>query len=301
MIKVGICVAYDWEFLKNSIPRIYERADVICLGLDKDRHSWKCNPFSFDNEAFYCYIKDIDKDNKIDIYEDDFSINSLNTRENCNRHRMMIANRMGEGGWHIQLDSDEYFINFEKFVNDLIKINSNPTGKEFPINVCCPFIPLFKKVEKGFLYVNFESFLPENIPMATNKPNYERARQNGYFNLLTNNYVIHDTWARSEEEMKFKMENWGHASEELVDKAIRNSYFKLWQAMEEYNYQYIRNFHPAAPHVWPSLSYIEALSTEELINKLPIPEFPLKGLKLKLRNSLNYSRISKVLPFLKIK
>lgn len=39
-IKVGFCVAYDWNLLHVSIPKIYDDADVICLSIDKNRRSW---------------------------------------------------------------------------------------------------------------------------------------------------------------------------------------------------------------------------------------------------------------------
>ncbi|HNE93584.1 MAG TPA: hypothetical protein PKZ66_05650 [Chitinophagaceae bacterium] len=300
MIKVGFCVSYDWEFLKHSIPRVYQEADIICLALDKDRHSWKCNPYQFDDDAFYSFVKSIDTQNKIDIYEDDFSMSELNSRENCNRHRMMIADRMGKGGWHIQVDSDEYFLDFSGFVQELKKIYKNPTENEFPINVCCPFIPLFKKTENGYLYVDTSNNFPEIIPVATNKPNYERARQNGYFNIYTKSYVIHDTWARSEAEMKYKIDNWGHAAEELHATEIRNAYFNLWKTTNEFNYQYLYNFHPASPKVWEQLSYIEANNIDELIQNLKIPKFPLSNLQLAFKNSINYSRLAKIFPFLRI-
>jgi hypothetical protein len=301
MIKVGFCVSYDWEFLKYSLPRVYNDADIICLALDKDRHSWKCNPYEFDNDAFYSFVKNIDTQNKIEIYEDDFSIPELNSRENCNRHRTMIAERMGKGGWHIQVDSDEYFLDFSNFVKELNKIHKNPTGYEFPINVCCPFIPVFKKLKEGYLLVNFGNKNPEIIPMATSKPNYERARQNGYFNMYTKSYVIHDTWARSEEEMKYKIDNWGHASEELNADKIRIAYFNLWKTVDQYNCQYLNNFHPASPSVWGSLDFIKANNTEELIQNIVLPNFPLSNFQLKLKNSIWYSRLTKIFPFLQIK
>lgn len=65
MTKVGFCVSYDWTFLKQSLPRVYKEADIICLALDKDRHSWKRNPDQFKNEPFYTFVKIIDTANKI--------------------------------------------------------------------------------------------------------------------------------------------------------------------------------------------------------------------------------------------
>lgn len=300
MIKVGFCVSYDWEFLKNSIPRIYKEADIICLAIDKDRHSWKCNPYTFDNDAFYQFVKEIDTQNKIDIYEEDFSLGELNSRENGNRHRMMIAERMGKGGWHIQVDSDEYFLNFSNFVKELKKIHNNPLGDEFPINVCCPIIPLYKKTENGYLIVHFNKRSPEMFPMASNHPNYQRARHNGYFNIYTKNWIVHETWARDKDAMLFKLTNWGHSTEELQQKKYAESYYKLWDSMDEYNFQFIRNFHPVSPSTWFKLKYIKADNLQELIEKIKIPTFFLSSWKLNLKNSVNYSRISKVLPFLRI-
>ena len=51
-IKVGFCVAYDWELLKNSIPRVYNAADTICLSIDKNRTSWSGKKYDFDESAF---------------------------------------------------------------------------------------------------------------------------------------------------------------------------------------------------------------------------------------------------------
>lgn len=301
MIKVGFCVSYDWEFLKHSIPRVYQEADIICLALDKDRHSWKCNPYQFDDDAFYAFVKSIDTQNKIDIYEDDFSLSELNSRENCNRHRMMIAERMGKGGWHIQVDSDEYFLDFSAFVKDLKKIHTNPTGDEFPINVCVNWTPIIKKVNNGFLFVDFQQSFPESFPAATTTPNYERARHNGFFNIYTKHYAIHQTQARNKEDLTFKINNWGHSAEELKDINYRNSLLKLWDVLDEYNYTRVKNFNFTVPEVWPSLNYCKAENIEELISKIKIAPFPLNNFQLRLKNSLAYSRLKKLLTLINIK
>lgn len=301
MIKVGFCVSYDWEFLKHSLPRVYKDADIICLAIDKDRHTWKCNPYEIDNDAFYAFVKEIDEQNKIDIYEDNFSLPELNSRENCNRHRTMIAERMGKGGWHIQVDSDEYFLDFKSFVDELKKIHKNPTGNEFPINVCCPIIPLYKKTIEGYLLVTYQNQLPEMFPMASNNPTYERARHNGFFNIYTKNWILHETWARGKDAMLFKLQNWGHSAEELQMKQYSESYYNLWNAIDEYNYHFIYNFHPANPPTWQKLSYVDAKNVSELLSNTKIPDFPFSDFRLNLKNSITYSRISKLFPFLQIK
>lgn len=285
IIKAGFCVSYDYEMLKKSIPRIYKEADLICLAVDVNRKSWAGNKFEFDNEAFYSFIKEIDVDNKIDVYEDDFAIPTLNSRENCNRQRMLIAERMGKGGWHIQIDSDEYFFDFKGFVAYLKALNPNPTGDEKGMNVSVNWIPLIKKTKNGYLFVDFKDKIPENAPFATNRPNYERARHNGYFCNLSPFYVLHETWARSEDDLWFKINNWGHSAEELEEKQKRISYYNLWKNLDEYNYQYIYNFHPANATEWPLLGYCVGNSIQEIFSNLPQPKFPLDDLKLAVYNS----------------
>lgn len=294
LIKVGICVAYDWALLKNSLPRIYRDADVICLGLDKDRHAWSCEPYPFDNQNFFQFIESIDVEKKIIVYEDDFSIPSLDKRANCNRHRTLIAEKLGQGGWHIQIDADEYFIDFAGYVKYLKRFNPDPKPNQKAINICCPFIPLIKKVTGGYLMVDFRNSLPEIIPMATNRPDYQRARQNGHFNHLAPFFVIHDTWSRSEEELWYKINNWGHASEELKEESGRISYFNLWKSLDRQNCRYVSNFHPIKPEVWPALSFSDGNNLEDFLQKLELPIFPLSSLQLGIRNNRNIARIRSI-------
>jgi hypothetical protein len=294
IIKTGFCVAYDWEMLRKSIPIVYEHSDIICLALDKNRKSWAGNPYEFDNKAFYQFVEEIDKDKKIILYEDDFALPDLNSRQNCNRHRMLIAEKMGKGGWHIQIDSDEYFLDFAGFAQYLKKLNPNPTGQEKPLNVSCPFIALLKKVDEGYLYVDFKDRLPEIIPMATTLPDYQRARQNGHFNHYANFYVIHETWARSDEELWYKINNWGHASEELEEKKARESYFELWKALDSRNYQYIRDFHPASPTTWTALGFCEGKDIDGFMQNFQVPEFPLSKFQLSLKNNRNMARFKSI-------
>lgn len=294
-IKIGFCVSYDWELLRKSIPRVYAEADTICLALDKDRKTWSGNKFEFDNEAFFDFVKEIDTENKIEIYEDCFSLVELNARSNCNRHRMMIAEKMGAGGWHIQVDCDEYFLDFGGFVSELKKLNRNPTGKEKPINIMACLIPLIKKTDDGYLYVDFKKSIPESAPFATNKPDYQRARNNGHFNLLLPFYVIHETWSRSNESLWFKINNWGHAAEELEEIKKRKSYFELWKSLDKNNYQYVNNFHPAKAETWPALRFCLGETIEEFIQNFKQPEFPLNSFRLALRNNRNVARLRSLL------
>ena len=154
-IKVGFCVAYDWYLLKHSLPIIYPYADVICLSIDKDRISWAGNKYPINDKEFYAFVNDIDTQHKIVIYEDDFYQENLTSMQNEVRQRNKMAQYLGidQKSWYIQLDADEYFLNFEAFCNELQQLR--PTR---PINVCCPFVILFKKTDKGYLFIKNEGY-----------------------------------------------------------------------------------------------------------------------------------------------
>jgi hypothetical protein len=291
MIKVGFCVSYDWELLKRSVPRVYAHADKICLSLDKNRRTWNHQPYAFDEAAFASWLAQADPDKKIDLYEDDFSIDALSPMQNDSRQRLQMAQRMGKGGWHLQVDSDEYFLDFGAFVSLLKKINRSPTGNEKPLNVHACMIPLLRRVPNGYIYVNFKDQMPETAPMATTLPQYERARLSGHFNIITAHYVIHETWARSEDDLWFKMNNWGHVGDELRERNVRQSYYNLWKALDEYNYQYLSNFHPALATVWPTLGFCAGKSVEEFMQNYTPPAFPLSPLRLAMLNNRNVARI----------
>lgn len=265
MIKVGFCISYDWYLLRFSLPTVYAQADKICLAIDKQRRAWSGEKFEIDEEAFRTFVKESDPLGKIVLLEEDLVDPRLNARQNCNLHRHKIAEALGKGGWHVQVDTDEYFVDFKSFVATLQRINPNPSGDERPMNVCCPFYVIYKQLGNGFLMVDYARKKPEMIPMATTKPQYERARQNSFYNYYANAPVLHQSWARDEQELWFKINNWGHSAEELEKKQQRISYFNLWKALDAYNFGHVVNIHPVKPDVWPKLHYLKSLDVPSLI------------------------------------
>lgn len=292
LIKVGMLVAYDWELLKNSVPRVYNSADIICLALDSNRISWSCNKFEFDDERFYRWVKENDHKGKIRIYEDSFSLKELNARENCNRQRKMLADYMGKGGWHIQVDADEYFLDFDAFVNYLKAYDPDPQPEKRAVNICVNFIPLFKKVDGGYLFVDFGNGPYETIPLATNRPEFTRARQNGHFNHVTSQFIVHETWARGEEELVFKLTNWGHSAEELEKRNRVEKYLQMWRSLDSGNYSSIRNFHPATPAAWPKLGFCKGENIGRFIENLRKDHrFGISAIRLWYLNNRNIARL----------
>ena len=288
IIKVGFCVAYDWSLLRYAIPQIYQDADVICLSLDRNRQSWSGMPFSWDEDGFRKLVAALDPLGKIKVYEDDFYVSDLGPMQNEVRQRNMIASFLGEGGWHVQLDADEYFLDFAGFTAYLQSVTTGRT-----LNICCPLINLYKQADEGMLWIKPERFSQvEYFPLASRFPRYEYGRRNGYFNMYANYVILHQSWARSEEEIWEKLNNWGHALDFNV-----KEYFDLWKEANGKNYATYKNFHHLKPASWPALALKEGTKDIEDLLKLPADAFPLPITKSDLRktNSLFLSRINAVL------
>lgn len=290
IIKVGFCVAYDWELLKISIPRVYEQADILCLSIDSDRNSWSGKKYDFNETDFFEFIKSIDKDNKIKIYEDNFFDASRTPLENDNYQRNKMAEFMGEGGWHIQVDADEYFLDFNGFVKFLLNYNNNPKPTDKAVNICVNLIPFLKKVEGGYIYVHFKDRDFEIAPFATNRPEYVAARRTHHFDFVSNSFAIHETWSRDEKELWNKINNWGHR-----DDFNKESYYKLWLALDPFNHKFIKDFHPIQSEVWPALGFCKANNIEDALRVFTEHPPQTDPLKLLLKNSRFIQRIKSAL------
>lgn len=284
-IKVGFCVAYDWELLRNSIPLIYDDADEICLSLDKNRTSWSGKKYDFDNAAFHQFVTELDKKNKIKIYEDNFYNPEKSPIENDNYQRNKMAAFMGKGGWHVQIDSDEYFLDFKGFVHYLRQFNIN--SKAF--NVCVNYVSLIKKTESGYLCTQNNNDRYEYMPMATNVPEYSNARRNGHFNIQSPFFAIHETWARSDDELWNKMNSWGHSND-----FNKESYYKLWQSLDANNAKYIHDFHPIVAPVWQQLQYVEAKNISEVLDYFTKHKPQISSKKLFMTNNRIIQRIKSI-------
>lgn len=246
LIKVGMPVSYDYKFLYHSLPLIYDHADQITLAVDQNSQTWTGISFTIE-DSFWDWIKEIDVQKKINVYRDVFYRPGFKAMENGTRERMMIAQRMGEGGWHVQVDSDEYFLDFSVFSQFLRRHSRWTRPDAAPIDIGAFLVPLFKQVDGGFLYIKdaYETFV-----IATNRPDYKLARGSDHLIRYAPFCLFHQTWARSEQEVWTKANSIGH-----VDDFNVQSYFNMWKAIDRHNYRYIRNFHPLIPSVWPSLEW----------------------------------------------
>lgn len=261
-IKVGMLVSYDYDKIKNSLPPLYEYADKIVLAVDKDGKTWAGHTFIIP-ETFFQWINDFDKQHKVEIYRDSFYMEELTSMQCETRERNMLAKYMGEGGWHIQVDADEYFVDFGDFVNFLHKLDEE---KPHITQVGIAWLILYKKITSGYLFV--KSPIVRNVRglqvIATTNPKYVNARKSkNTTKIYYPQRIIHDSWARDEQEILTKLNNWGHNADFDTEQ-----YFNYWKAINEKNYKYFRNIHPVNPELWKELDYIKAEDISSLLKYL---------------------------------
>jgi hypothetical protein len=253
IVKAGYLISYDYEYVKISLSRIYDFVDEIIFAVDADRKTWSGENFHI-NDTFWEWIKEFDRLNKVKIYEDNFYISELSPIECDTRERNLLAKQMGFCDWYIQIDSDEYFIDFQAFVTKLKRFQ--PNG---PTTISCRVATVFKKVLSGYLLIA-ES--PETLCFATNHPVYDLAKHNSGNNYVYwDDLVLHQSWARNPEEIYLKINNWGHKNDFNIQ-----SFYNLWYAVDEFNCFGIKDFHPLGSGTWPKLKMIHATGIDELLN-----------------------------------
>ncbi|WP_256010778.1 hypothetical protein [Desertivirga xinjiangensis] len=254
-IKAGFLVSYDYEYLKTSLPIVYPYIEEIFLCLDLKRRTWSGEIFTI-SDTFWSWLDQLDIEKKIVIYEDDFYIENVPVIELDTRERQMLSARMGDCDWFMQIDSDEYFVDFPELLR---KLNNYEPGE--PVSINCKVIPMYKQTEDGFIIV---SEAADYLPFITNSPVYTYARySSGLKQVFWDDRVVHQSWARRSAEIKAKLNNWGHK-----DDFNTESYYNLWDAIDDHNYVYVRNFHPLDQVSWPKLELFKQRSIEDLIELL---------------------------------
>ncbi|WP_276089385.1 hypothetical protein [Pedobacter sp. JY14-1] len=185
------------------------------------------------------------------------------------RERNMLSKEMGTADWYIQIDSDEYFVDFGAFIGKLKRFKS-----ESPTTVTCRVLTLFKVLPDGFLYIDDSV---ESLNFATNAPVYHVARNNApeYTYVNWDDVVLHQSWARSPEAIYTKLNNWSHKNDFNV-----MSFYRLWDAVDQNNYYALSNFHPLNPLLWPKLGFlpgdIKDILGSELIKTVGLPKSPVE-------------------------
>lgn len=253
-IKVGILISFDYEYLKYALPLVYKEANSIAIAIDKDYKTWTGSSFSIPDSIFE-WIREFDKEKKISIYKDSFYEPKLTPMQCETRERNMLSAFMGAGGWHIQIDSDEYVLDFEGFIHYLKSLKMSEK-----MNIYAHLITLFRLTPQGIYYIDAK----ERFPLATNEYSaYTKARtNNAQARIYTDFKILHQSWARSEGEVSMKLMNWGHTGD-----FDPNKFYELWVNISPENYKSLKNFHPLGNgKKWKRLHYLPISDIFELID-----------------------------------
>lgn len=245
-IHVGFLLSYDYEKLRVSIPPVYAESDRIFIAIDQDQRTWSGQRFEIDPE-FFKWLETFDTQNKITIYRDDFYVTQISAIQNDSRERHLLAMQMGIGNWIVQVDADEIFIDFGKFVKTLRQYDSFLDQPEKnPVQIAGYLVNIYKYLDDGLLYVD----QPTKVMLATNYPNYKVARKTKERIIYTDNILLHESLSRTEDELRFKFTNWGHNDE------INQSFFDKWRSATKDNYTELRDLFYLNPSVWKKLGYL---------------------------------------------
>jgi len=253
-IHVGFLLSYDYEKLKLSIPPVYANADRIFIAIDENLTTWSGNKFEVEPD-FFEWLERFDVDKKIEIYRDNFYVPSLTGMQMDTRERHMLSLKMGIGNWLIQVDSDEYFLDFGKYVKSLRKYDKyldNP--QDHPVQISGFHIDIYKYVDGGILYVKNTC----KVLLATNYPNYKLARQSRERIIYVDSFTLHESLSRSEKELEFKLNNWGHRNE------LNPVFLDKWKRANKDNYKEIKDVFYLNPTQWKDLGFVAATNLAEI-------------------------------------
>lgn len=254
VIAVGFLVAYDYAFLYHALPLVYADSDKIVLTIDSGYKTltgknYQVDPFFFD------WVKTFDTENKISwlrkaFYNEDLSPTQVIM---CMRNEML--NAMSPADWYVQLDSDEYFLDFKGFVQYLKQM---PHSDHIQL-VLCKWRTLFKQTPGGYLTIGGTA---EEVPIAINRPHNTSERSHNEATIIQSQFfILHQSWARSRDEIAKKIVNWSHTLDFNTDE-----FYGFWMGCNERNYRWQRHFHPLHPPIWPFLEFVPASSIDALID-----------------------------------
>ena len=105
---------------------------------------------------------------------------------------------------------------------------------------------------------------------ATNYPNYKAFRRTNERVIYLDSLVLHESVARSEEQLRYKLKNWSHNTH------VNDSFLDKWLKVNETNYKDFQDFYYIEPDRWKTLDYFPTKDIQE------INELSKKSKKLKL-------------------
>ena len=251
-------ISYDAHYLPKSIERYYSYVDEIVLGLDKNRTTWSKNPFSFDEEALWSQLSQIDGDGKISIVEEDF-VQSDVAIENDNYERNYLKDQCSHD-WIFSFDADEMLVNPKDFFYDFCPLVEDYRDTH---DICMTWVTPYKELGDTTLVIAEEDgspFFGENQGVVTSKNNtftYARWTNQsaaGTNRILSPLVALHYSLCRESDDLHKKIHNIGHS--DIVEE---DPFYKIWSQVDMDNYNQLKNFKTSGlgGAQWPSLEPIE--------------------------------------------
>ena len=242
-------LAYDYKYAFESIRSYYDFADEIILGIDEDCISWSGNKFYINYSEIENFIAKTDISRKIKIIRGNFH-NLLSPAKNDTNERNYLSLKCKPGNWIIQIDSDEILVNPKIFFEWLRNISDGFTVKAYWTTIfkCFEGSPYCLVIDNG-----------EETSIGTKKQNaYTFMRDTNEKTLQSPLNLLHFSWGRTRNELKQKLDNWGH-SKDFDTKA----YLEFWDKINLNNYKQFKNINPVNPPAWPKL---KAVKIDEILN-----------------------------------
>jgi len=249
-------ISYDASYLAESIKTYYNYVDEIILGLDKDRISWSKNKFSFDENALWKELDNIDGDSKIEIVEGNFHRSNVPI-ENDNHERNFLKEHCSHD-WIFSFDADEMLVNADDFFNKFC-----PLVENYDTDLMFYWILPYKRLSNDEVLVISKAdrkTLPNNEVQGftTHKENtFTYCRwTNNQSRMQSPLVILHWSFCRPKNELDLKVNNFGHSIESKKD-----PFYEIQAQINESNWQQLSNFKTSnmGPQ-WESLMKIKESS-----------------------------------------
>ncbi len=257
MKAAGISLlAYDTVYFEESVRSYLDIVDEVVIGLDENRETWSGGSFDLDPHITSRLLGISDK---VRIVEDQFFIPGLSAMENDTRERNFLSSHVQGADWLLSIDSDELLMN----ASDLQDFLASQSDKDNCL--LGNWVSVYKELDDSYLVVgnSGEVFL-HPTPIVTSVPEiFINARWTTQSNIMSPAILLHFTWARSEEELRRKLDNWGHSSDFCID-----HHFELWVNADGTNFRTYKDFHPLEPEAWPGLVKIAKEDLREVSRQL---------------------------------
>jgi hypothetical protein len=269
------CAAYDWRLLPFSVASIWEYADEVILGIDKNRRTWTGGTFTLDTQEVLAALAARGcQGPKIVIVEEDFwrdgditpLVELMGQRqfdlmysnpvehpvalklETMQRNRLSHAIKSGNFG--VSIDCDEVALDMPKF-HDWFQAHQRPFMAHW-VNIYKIIGDTAIVVDKAGTY----DLMPIGFS-GVDKHRRGRLTEAPYY-LISPLQLLHFTLGgRTRDEIEQKLQNWGHAGEQPI-----SEFMALWDSVNLDNYTEVKPYGPFSDSkVW---SRLKAIPLKEL-------------------------------------